>query len=161
MKNIIDRISKLHEEKLYRPVVITLIKDNDKYLIIQSAKGTKPWGLPQGGIEYLENPTNSLFREIFEELGIKKDELNIVKSFFHYNEEDAPKGRLDKRGFLKGKAYFFCFLSYHGDGNIILQEEEVADYRWCDLKEFMNLLKTARHEKQNMIKVALDKLGIL
>ena len=159
--DIQKEIEKLHNEKEYRPVVVLIIKKADKFLIVQSAKGTNPWVFPQGGIDFGETPKVALFREIEEEVSILEEELNIIDPLFYYTTKDAPITRKDKRGFSKGKAYFFSFCEYIGDDNLTLQEEELLNYHWGTIKKVLELLQTARKEKREMTITALKKLGIL
>ena len=153
-------ISKHHNDKEYRPVVVLVIKNKDsKFLLVQSIKGTKPWTFPQGGIENGECPIDALFREIEEEVGIKESELEILEENFFYKEVDAPLDRKDKRGFMKGKAYYFTFCSYTGKSKLVIQEEEINSYEWVDIVKLTELLKLGRKEKLNMTLEALDILN--
>jgi len=157
--DLIKEISKHHELKEYRPVVVLVIKNkNSKYLIVQSVKGIKPWSFPQGGIENGEIPKDALFREIEEEVGIKPENLKLVHENFYYKEVDAPKDRKDKRGFKKGKAYYFNYCLYDGPFELTVQEDEINSYEWVDKKRLLELLKIGRKEKLDMTMEAVKIL---
>jgi len=157
--DLIKEISKHHDNKEYRPVVVLVIKNKEsKYLLVQSTKGIKPWSFPQGGIEDGECPKDALFREIEEEVGIKENELKVLLENFFYKEVNAPSDRKDKRGFVKGKAYYFTFCEYSGCNELVLQEDEVCSSEWVDIDRLIELLKIGREEKLNMTLEALNEL---
>ncbi len=156
---LLKEISEHHINKEYRPVVVLVIKNkNSKYLVVQSIKGIKPWSFPQGGIEAGEIPQDALFREIEEEVGIKKSDLTILVKNFFYKIVDAPLDRKDKRGFTKGKAYYFNYCKYDGPLSLTLQEEEINAYEWVNLDRLIELLKRGRKEKLDMTLEAIKSL---
>lgn len=152
-------IKELHTKKEYRPVAVAVILDKEeRYLIVQSSKGNQPWLFPQGGIEENEDLNSALYREIEEETGIKKGELVIINDNIHQQIVDAPLNRIDKRGFSKGKAYFYILCDYSGDGILTLQEEEVVNYRWVSRDELNQYLSSSRSVKIQMTLLALSKI---
>jgi len=155
-----DGILTLQEEEVeYRPVAVAVILDKEeRYLIVQSSKGNQPWLFPQGGIEEDEDLDSALYREIEEETGIKKGELAIINDNIHQQIVDAPLNRIDKRGFSKGKAYFYILCDYSGDGILTLQEEEVVNYRWVSRDELNQYLSSSRSVKIQMTLLALSKI---
>jgi 8-oxo-dGTP pyrophosphatase MutT (NUDIX family) len=156
---LIEEISEHHENKEYRPVVVLVIKNSEsKYLIVQSVKGIKPWSFPQGGIENGELPEDALFREIEEEVGITSNHLTILYKNFFYKIVNAPSDRMDKRGFTKGKAYYFNYCEYSGPLTLVAQEDEINSYEWVEFNRLTELLKLGREEKLNM---TLEAINIL
>lgn len=156
---LLKEIAGHHKNKEYRPVVVLIIKNKvSKCLIVQSIKGIKPWSFPQGGIENGEIPQDALFREIEEEVGIKKSELTVLFKNFFYKTVNAPLERKDKRGFTKGKAYYFSYCEYDGSLDLTIQEEEINAYEWVDFDRLIELLKLGREEKLNMTLEAIKLL---
>ncbi|MBN2695797.1 NUDIX domain-containing protein [bacterium] len=150
-------IQKLHKAKEYRPVVVAIIiNKNGEFLLVQSAKGNNPWLFPQGGIESNEDPAEALFREVEEETGIKSSELTILQDNVYYQELDAPPDRKNKRGFENGKAYFYIYCTYRGDGSLTLQEEEIISYKWVNKDDLIILLTQGRSTKMKMTLKALS-----
>jgi 8-oxo-dGTP diphosphatase len=117
------------------PVAIAIIENNNKYLltkrIISDREDKKfypsVWNFPGGGIEFGENPEDSLRREMKEELNV---EINIVTLL--------PKIFTDVRNNWQG--LFLCFLCHmkNKDATITLNEE-ASEYRWLTIDEIIKL----------------------
>ncbi len=155
-----EQVNKLYEEKEFHPVgAIILYRKTDlgyDYLIIKSAKSSDSWLFPQGGVELGEDIEETLEREISEELNINftKDVKDMLY-LFYYEELPAESARADKRGFTKGKAYFFSMGEYTGNGEFHLQKGEVSDARWVSFDEAVKLLSHDRPEKARLSITAL------
>lgn len=155
----LEKINRLHQKKAYRPVVVAMIQNqSNQFLAVQSVKGDKPWGFPQGGIDLGETAALALFREVQEEVAIVADQLTIINDQVYYQKNDAPADRIDRRGFSKGKAYFFVHCHYTGAGALTLQPEELNDYHWVTLDELDQLLLLGRPCKREMTLKALKEL---
>lgn len=145
----------LHEAHLlkeYRPVAVALIVDpSGKYLFVNSAKNRSDWGMPQGGVEFGEDIVDALFREIEEELG-----LNLVGKanpvYLGHEDLDAELGRPDKRGWTKGKRYFFFSLRLQATVGIKPEPSEIADYIWARPRvAAVVIMNDSRREKVELI----------
>lgn len=121
--------------KFIQPVIIAVIKKNNKYLLTKRAqidaedllefKGK--WELPGGGIEKGETPEQALHREVQEELGIKITTHTIFPFVFN-----------KIRGTWQG-----LFLCYECETmaalDAIILNEESSDYVWATYDEVMSL----------------------
>ena len=68
MYNRIDNLKKLGQ---YRPTVsVILINKNNKILIVNSTRDKKSWDFPQGGIKKSEKISETIKRELKEELNV-------------------------------------------------------------------------------------------
>lgn len=155
LKKIALLIVEAHQKKEYRPVAVALITNaQGRVLLVQSAMNPDNWGLPQGGIESDEEVLTALLREIGEETGISPQELNCER--FLYNEDlDAEPERKDKRGFSKGKRYFFFALRYLGNETLHCDPGEIRDYRWAAESDIPRILATTRAAKRRLTENAL------
>lgn len=71
-----------------------IIRDGDRYLIAQRKKDSKleanKWEFPGGKVEYLEDPKDTIIREIKEELDIvisPENIFDVVSTIFEKNSE--------------------------------------------------------------------------
>lgn len=153
--------SRAHQDKEYRPVAAGLITDQQgRVLFVQSAKNTDDWGFPQGGVEPGEEVVDALLREINEEVGILPRELH-VDAFLHTEDLDAPPERTSRRGFTKGKRYFFFALTYHGDGNLTCDPKEIHSCQWVSPLNIAATLATTRAKRRVLIEKVLQKFFVL
>ena len=136
----------------------TLPDKLDQFLFVSSAKNKNEWYLPQGGIDEGEFVLDALFREIREELGILREEFG-ASHYLGVEDLDAEQVRADKRGFSKGKRYFFFTLFYIGSGTQFdVNQEEIDEYRWVMKSDISKLLSRTRPEKGLLILRWLSKL---
>ena len=152
----------LHKSKDYRPTGVAILyydppTGQRKYLVVQSAKAQHMWSFPQGGKEQKESLEQCLLRELDEELGIHKNEIED-KIIGYYDEQlDAELSREDKRGFMQGKAYFFALMRYKGNTQLQLQQEEINNVKWLTYKQAVNYLKKGRKEKAELLIRGLEE----
>jgi len=138
-----------HQKKEYRPVAVAVIQDScGRYLFVQSVKDLQEWSFPQGGIEVGEDAEEALSRELQEELGIVRS--GIARIVYLGNEDmDAESARKDKRGFTRGKRYFFFLVTVQNPSQRFTpQRGEIADYRWVATDEVNQFLATTRATKR-------------
>lgn len=121
---------------MYRKAFSALIQNNDKYLIVHKI-GAKEniWYVPSGGVEDKETMKETIYRELFEELGLLEDNIIIISKSpithkFEWDEETTRKkgfiGQEQEIFFIKLKNYELFDLSI---------SEELDDYKWVSEKE--------------------------
>lgn len=107
--------------------IIPLIQDaqNWKVLLILHREGHH-WGLPKGRSEPGESPLQAATRELKEETGLDVAEIlkqaPFVEKYQFLRKSDTV---------VKKAHYFAARVS----GELKLQEEEIRDAKWVDLKE--------------------------
>lgn len=145
-------INDAHLKGEYRPVIVAIIKNKkERILLIRSAKNKRVWYLPQGGIEYGELVETALFREIEEELGIAQKDLTLI-NYLGFEDLDAEKSRRDRRGFIKGKRYFFFTLFFIPSAETLnINHDEVSNYLWTPQKDITHILTASRIEKRKLL----------
>jgi putative (di)nucleoside polyphosphate hydrolase len=122
----------------YRPNVAAILIREDSRILVCERSGTKgSWQFPQGGIDKGESPKQALFREVREEVGVKKKKLTILakKSGYRYT---FPAGKVKWEKFRGQKqVYFLC--QFHGldtDINLGKGNAEFQSYRWISPEQF-------------------------
>ena len=94
-----------------------IFDDAGRVMLVQVAdKGT--WDLPGGHGKNSETPIEAVKREVFEEVGLKIDQIQEI-------------GQLN----TKVKKYLFVALNF--SGTFDLQLEEVSDYIWAPIEKII------------------------
>jgi putative (di)nucleoside polyphosphate hydrolase len=123
---------------LYRPNVAAILRRADgKILIAERINIAGAWQFPQGGIDDGETAEQALFRELAEEIGVRRELLTIceIRGGYRY---PFPKGRL-KYGIYGGQeqTYFLCdYTGTDADINLAATHQEFATFRWIEPREF-------------------------
>ncbi|MBP3255194.1 MAG: NUDIX domain-containing protein [Clostridia bacterium] len=103
-----------------------IIKDNKVLLVYE--KNRNFWGFPKGHVEKGENEIQTALREVKEEVGLDV-EINEKKRYvLNYIIRDE----IDKTTVL--------FLATPKNEQIIMQESEIENIKWCDFEEAINTL---------------------
>ena len=98
------------------------------FLTVESQAKRGYWGLVKGHVEDGESIAEAAYREILEEVGLRG--LNFLPGF---REEVCYRLSSGEE-----KTVFY-FLADAGSGEIRLQAEEIADYRWLPFPEVCEL----------------------
>jgi putative (di)nucleoside polyphosphate hydrolase len=126
------------EAIVYRPNVAAILqRENGDIFVAERINIQGAWQFPQGGIDEGEDAEQAMFREIEEEIGVKRDLLKILQRRDGYRYAFA-KGRL-KYGIYGGQeqTYFLCrFLGQDTDFNLAATYQEFASFRWIKPSEF-------------------------
>lgn len=122
----------------FRPNVAAILVQADSRILICERTGSKgAWQFPQGGIDKGESPKQTLFREVREEIGVRKKHLIILKKKTGYRYA-FPDGKKKWQRFHGQKqTYYLC--EFHGtDSDIDLGEKkpEFQSFRWIFPDEF-------------------------
>ena len=62
----------------YRANVGIIISNNEGKLFLAGRIGSNSWQFPQGGILESESPTQAMYRELYEEIGLEKKDVKIL-----------------------------------------------------------------------------------
>ena len=95
------------------------------------------WQFPQGGIDADETPTDALFREIYEEIGICRNNLTITAKCNKWLDYLLPK---EFRKYKNNGQRQLWFLLKLNSASIkpnftVFKEQEFDDWQWIDYKE--------------------------
>lgn len=149
------------EAIVYRPNVAAILqRANGDIFVAERINIPGAWQFPQGGIDEGENAEQAMFRELAEEIGVKRELLEIVQRREGYRYA-FTKGRL-KYGIYGGQeqTYFLCrFRGQDTDFNLAATHQEFASFRWIKPSEFQMdwVPKFKRHVYRQ---VMLDFFGI-
>ena len=127
-------------KKIYRKNVAAIILNNDNCLLACHRADKKGvWQLPQGGIDEGEEPKETLFRELQEEIGTA--EVEVIAQLEKSIKYDWPP-HLYSRGFHgQEQVYFLLRIKEGAKINLKLHHQiEFDKYQWMSISEFINII---------------------
>lgn len=131
--------------KLYRKGVFAVILDEtDNALIIQKPSyRPADWTLIGGGREENESAIDNLYREVFEETGAIKEQLEVVGKAQTLHSYDYPmmlKAKIHD-GKYDGQSYDIFVVRFKGDKrDLRFAKEEVNLAKWVTIRELQDYL---------------------
>ena len=146
-------------EKYRRCVGMMILNEENHILVgrrIDHPSGY--WQMPQGGIDNNENPKESVWREMMEEIGTNNAEL-ISQSSQWLNYE-IPKETLktlpwgEKYIGQTQKWFLFRFIGKDSDINVKTENPEFSEWRWNSYKK---LIENAVPFKRNLYSKILEE----
>ncbi len=114
---------KLRKEKSCGCIIIK----NRKVLLVYE-KNTNFWGFPKGHMEEGESEIQTALREVKEEVGLEVD----IDKEKRYELNYIIRDEIDKTTVL--------YIARTKSEEIIMQESEIANIKWCDFDEALNTL---------------------
>ena len=132
--------------KPYRQGVFAAILNasNDVLLIQKPSYSKNDWTIVGGGRDEGESDVDNLYREIKEELGVDRAELEILgkSSVRHSYEYPVELSETLHDGKYIGQSYEIFVVRFTGNpSDMVLAEEEIASIRWSpinDLSRYLN-----------------------
>ena len=159
------------KEKGYRLNVGIIVANSDGKLLYCKRKNSDNWQFPQGGIDRNEDPFLAALRELYEEVGIQKDKVKLIKESENWYKYDLPR-KYKKNNFLwndfKGqKQKWFLFklieevmIDLNNENNPEFDEFDWVDY-WKPLDEIVEfkreIYKKVLSELESAYKLEFDK----
>lgn len=123
---------------VYRPNVAAILTDaQDRIFIAERVNIPGAWQFPQGGIDDGEDAEAAMLRELAEEIGVRREQVEVIEQRGGYRYA-FPKPRL-KYGIYGGQeqTYFrLRFLGRDEDVNLDATHREFARWRWIRPDEF-------------------------
>lgn len=104
-----------------------IIKDN-KVLLVCEKRRNNFWGFPKGHIEHDETEVETAKREVQEEVGLNVEVDESKRYEIKYIVDD----RIEKTAVF--------YLARAISDEITKQEVEIADVKWCEFYEALDLL---------------------
>ena len=123
-------------------IVTSFIKNNDKFLILKRSKNVKTmkdlWAGISGIIEKNETPLERAKIEIFEETGIKEDQIKLLKA--------ADEMRVGSPQYKNHEWEVFPFL-FESKNPVVKLNWENSDSKWILANELKNYKTVPNLEK--------------
>ena len=145
----------------YRKNVGIILCNSQNKLLICKRLGEESWQFPQGGFEKNENAESAMFRELFEEIGLKKIDISILgitKSWLKYDLPKKYQRKTNNRLCVGQKQKWFLLRLISDDSNISFSNSEHPEFdswQWVDDNKPMKIVIDF---KKNVYKKILSEL---
>jgi putative (di)nucleoside polyphosphate hydrolase len=120
----------------YRPNVGIILLNSRNEVFWGKRVKQHSWQFPQGGIKHGESPEQAMFRELWEEVGLRSEHVKIVGRTRDWLRYDVPEQwiRRDLRGNYRGQKQIWFLLRLMGrDCDVSLRattHPEFDAWRW-------------------------------
>jgi len=103
------------------------------------------WQLPQGGLDHNEEPLQAVYRELFEETGIKKDDLELIEYYPEPLAYELP-AELRKSKTGRGQVQYWFLFRHKGDENTIDLKSgvEASSWQWMPFGKLVDTVAEFR-----------------
>ncbi|NLM43663.1 MAG: NUDIX domain-containing protein [Clostridiales bacterium] len=129
-------------EKSCGAIVYRRINNNIEFLAIKSNSPGGHWGFPKGHVEEGETEEETSIREVYEETGLI---IKLCKGFREYDKYQVSENTY--------KEVIF-FIADAMDQNVVINEDEVVEYRWASFDEIYDIL--TYDSSKNILKKAKE-----
>lgn len=159
---IFGGILKLVDKDGFRANVAMVISNGRGQVLLAKRVGQKAWQFPQGGIDQGESAQQALFRELYEEVGLKSDDVKIVqqcKRWLRYHiPEKMQRKNVTPRCIGQKQRWFFLQLvgdqkkiNFNATGHPEFDAWEWVSY-WYPINQVISF-------KQNVYRQALAEFA--
>ncbi|RME59959.1 MAG: NUDIX domain-containing protein [Candidatus Dadabacteria bacterium] len=132
---------------LRKNVCMIVVNQAGLIFLGKRAGTTSVWQLPQGGVEEGSTEEESVYRELTEELGAKRECFSVERRLsaeHSYLFREIPKYAKGKFSGQKQSFWLVAFLGTDNDINLSQSSGELEDFKWCTLKEIWQLAEPVR-----------------
>ena len=124
------------DKKNYRRGVGMIIMNHEGRFWLGQRIGTDTWQFPQGGIEHGETLEQAAFRELYEEVGLKPENVELIGRTQNWLRYDVPGNLRSRNAEFRGqKQVWFLMRMLAEDGQISLDHSpspEFDRWQWVD-----------------------------
>ena len=152
--NFSSLIYKLNTTRYRKNVGLIIINDQGKVLLCRRKKSNS-WQFPQGGIDKDETPKRAAYRELYEEVNIKRNEIKFISSTNFWATYELPdEYKKNLRGFLGQKQKWYLFKLYK-DADIHFNNDDDQEFDKYEWVSFWYPLKKIIFFKKDVYKKVL------
>lgn len=122
----------------YRPCVGIVLSNREGRLFWAKRIGQNSWQFPQGGIQSHESPREALYRELYEETGLRAEHVEVIGSTRRWLRYRLPKHLIRRRSapVCIGQKQRWFLLRMLGDDECVCLDTsdrpEFDNWRWVD-----------------------------
>jgi len=142
-------------------VGIVLIRD-DRRVFLGGRTGGRGWQFPQGGVQRAESPEDALYRELKEEIGLERSDVELLastRSWLRYRLPRQYVRRNSNPPCIGQKQRWFMLRLVGSEDRLHFDstdEPEFEDWRWVD---YWTPVREVIYFKRAVYARALDELA--
>jgi len=148
----------------YRPNVGIIIVNHRNEVFWGKRIKEHSWQFPQGGIKYGETPEQAMFRELFEETGLKEEHVRVIGRTREWLRYDVPREwiKRDIRGHYRGQKQIWFLLRLVGrDCDVRLRASDHPEFDAWRWHQYWVPLDAVIEFKREVYSQALNELSRL
>jgi putative (di)nucleoside polyphosphate hydrolase len=148
----------------YRPNVAMVVLNSKNKVLICRRTNTKTWQFPQGGVDNNENLEKAMYRELLEEVGLRKDDVQYIGESDDTIIYDIPKTIRSNvlGGKFKGQEQKWFLLRIKNDEHEIrLDYEAFPEFDTFEWVSFWQPIDRIVDFKREAYRKALSELRFL
>jgi putative (di)nucleoside polyphosphate hydrolase len=145
----------------YRANVGIVIVNNEGKVFFGKRIGQQAWQFPQGGIDEGETPEQAMYRELYEEVGLRAEAVEVLASTREWLRYEIPERLIRKRSYprcIGQKQIWFLLKMLVPDESISLYENDPAEFDAWEWVDYWYPHTQVINFKQGVYKQALEEL---
>ncbi|MYD43196.1 MAG: RNA pyrophosphohydrolase [Gammaproteobacteria bacterium] len=142
-------------------VCIVLCNRTGHVFFAQRNDASRGWQFPQGGIQHGESTQQAMFRELQEEVGLKRHHVRVIARTARWFRYRLPSNRIPPDMPVVGqKQQWFLVQMTAPDHMIDLRaEQDDAEFRYWEWVDFKEPLRRIVRFKRRVYRDALESLA--
>ena len=142
---------------------VGIILCNDEGSVFWARRvGMRSWQFPQGGIKFNEDPEAAMYRELYEEVGLQSDHVQVIGRTREWLRYELPERFIRKHSYPRciGQKQLWYILRLTGqESAICLNSTEKPEFdAWCWV-DYWHPLGEVVYFKRDVYRQALTELG--
>jgi putative (di)nucleoside polyphosphate hydrolase len=149
------------DENGYRKNVGIILCNSKNELLICKRFRENSWQFPQGGFEENESAESAMYRELFEEIGLSKKDVEILGKTKNWLKYDLPKKyqrRTNNKLCVGQKQIWFLLKLITNESSINLLKSKKPEFDAWEWSSITKPLEIVINFKKNVYKSALEEL---
>ncbi len=155
---------KMIDSKGFRPNVGIILCNDEGRVFWAKRMGVDAWQFPQGGINQDEDPEAAMFRELWEETGLKAQHVQVLGRTRYWLRYRLPERYIRKNSLplcIGQKQIWFVLRLLANDSHVRFDhcpKPEFDGWRWVDYWEPLN---DVVYFKRKVYEKAMSELGVI
>ncbi|MCD2451273.1 RNA pyrophosphohydrolase [Methylicorpusculum oleiharenae] len=152
------------DSKGYRPNVGIILCNDEGRVFWAKRSGANSWQFPQGGINDDEDPEAAMYRELWEETGLRAEHVQLLGRTRYWLRYQLPERYIRKQSIplcIGQKQIWFILRLVTPESNVRFDrtaKPEFDGWRWVDYWEPLN---DVVYFKRKVYRKAMAELGAL